>query len=1089
MEKFCRECGKPLEDGVKFCTECGAPVLEEAAPQQAPQPQQPAQPQQSYGYAGGGQQPPVAAPAAPQQPTYQPQYGQQPPQQQYQQPQYQQPSRPQYNQPQYNQQPQYQQPPRPQYNQPQYGQQPPQQPYQPQYQQPQYGQQPAPAPAAPKKKKTWLIPVIIVLVLAIGAGAFFALRGGLGGKGIGDDYAALCDMTSVGTQSYLYARLLTEQLIGTDVATAEPDEISKLFTECLSAWKATESASGKISSMAEALSSDKRLGSLDASRASGSVFVTTALAAGEAAQMAETLSAAESVGRCGTLAAQLQADAAVGLSRVQDMQRVYSGRATSMLDWDNVAENAATGFSAVVFLSGSVNGGTRSVRTLSTGLKAGSLAIDGADILVDVGSTGSCIVAGQGSGVTLNQDEVRDYLPGGGSSVISINTYPEDPAELGITFHANGLALWFVIDRVGGFTITRGNKDGGNGVSEPNVTGVTVDPNGMDEGDIRDTLEQNGVTLPPPGSGSVTDFLPPAGNSSDIQQTIDRISGENTGSQNSGSTTPAAPTAVNGETLTIRRGEEGAGSGDITVSMLWGTADDLDLHMNTPDGGHIYYGNRDAGGGTLDVDMNAHDIVASPIENIYFPTPADGHYKIYIRDYRDRTDGQSTHYLVRVVINGQERTFEGDIDATGTEITILEFDYLGPETSSEPPAPTEESMNSLLNAAGAGQGDITVSLAWNTIDDVDLHIINPDESHIYYSNRSTGGGTLDVDANAGSQRITDPVENIYYAAPSNGHYRVYIHEFNDRSEGTTDYMVRVTIGGESQVFRGTIDSTGTDIEIIEFDYGGATGGLGDSTFGGHSYAYYEGSMSWTEARAYCQTMGGHLVTITSAEEQAFLEATYPGTQGWIGCYGDGSTWNWVTGEAWDYTNWNSGEPNNQHGDEWFGHLYSGMHWNDLNNEDTGHYHSGFYCEWDTMSDLNESTLNEGLENAGALSGEITISVTWDSEDDIDLHVFTPNGNRIYWGDTAWDGGVLDVDANSDEDDLSTSPVENIYFAEPINGEYWVYIMCYSDRTPDRDTNYLVRVTVGEDSQVYRGTINGDDEALEIVGFQYNGASD
>ena len=50
-------------------------------------------------------------------------------------------------------------------------------------------------------------------------------------------------------------------------------------------------------------------------------------------------------------------------------------------------------------------------------------------------------------------------------------------------------------------------------------------------------------------------------------------------------------------------------------------------------------------------------------------------------------------------------------------------------------------------------------------------------------------------------------------------------------------------------------------------------------------------------------------------------------------------------------------------------------------------------------------------------------------------------------------------------------------------------MCYEDRTPDRDTNYLVRVTVGEDSQVYRGTINGDDEALEIVGFQYNGASD
>ena len=135
--------------------------------------------------------------------------------------------------------------------------------------------------------------------------------------------------------------------------------------------------------------------------------------------IAVPISAAESVERCGTLAMQLQADAAVGLSRVQDMQRVYSGRATSMLDWDDVAENAATGFSAVVFLSGSVNGGTRSVHTLSTGLKAGSLAINGADILVDVGPSGSCIVAGQGGGVTLNQSELQDYLPGGDRTALA----------------------------------------------------------------------------------------------------------------------------------------------------------------------------------------------------------------------------------------------------------------------------------------------------------------------------------------------------------------------------------------------------------------------------------------------------------------------------------------------------------------------------------------------------------------------------------------------------------------------------------------------------------------------------------------------
>jgi uncharacterized protein YfaP (DUF2135 family) len=394
-------------------------------------------------------------------------------------------------------------------------------------------------------------------------------------------------------------------------------------------------------------------------------------------------------------------------------------------------------------------------------------------------------------------------------------------------------------------------------------------------------------------------------------------------------------------------------------------------------------------------------------------------------------------------------------------------------------------MKELLHAAGAGQGDITVSLAWNTIDDVDLHIINPDESHIYYGHRSAGGGDLDVDANAGGQRITNPVENIYYAAPSNGHYKVYIRDFSDRTDGTTDYMVRVTIGGQSQVFTGTIDTTGTEIVILEFDYGGATGGQGDSTFDGHSYGFIDSDMSWSQARAYCQTLGGHLVTITSAEEQAFIESQYPGCTGWIGAYGDGTTWNWITGEPWSYTHWNSGEPNNQNGDEWFAHLYSGMNWNDLNDEDTGHFHHGFICEWDSLPDLNESTLNEGLINAGALTGEITISMTWNSTDDLDLHVITPDGNEIYWNDTEVDGGVLDVDANSDEDYLSTTPVENVYFAEPMAGEYWVYILDYEDRS-EGDTEYLVRVTIGDESQVFTGTINGEDDFVEVVGFQYNG---
>jgi hypothetical protein len=123
--------------------------------------------------------------------------------------------------------------------------------------------------------------------------------------------------------------------------------------------------------------------------------------------------------------------------------------------------------------------------------------------------------------------------------------------------------------------------------------------------------------------------------------------------------------------------EAQAGSGEITASMLWSTADDLDLHIITPSGDEIYYNNPSAGGGTLDVDRqaSADNIVASPIENIYFSAPVTGTYKVFIYNYCDRTEGGASDYLVRITVGGNSQTFNGTIDGTGSTANILEFRY------------------------------------------------------------------------------------------------------------------------------------------------------------------------------------------------------------------------------------------------------------------------------------------------------------------------------------------------------------------------------------------------------------------------------
>jgi hypothetical protein len=121
---------------------------------------------------------------------------------------------------------------------------------------------------------------------------------------------------------------------------------------------------------------------------------------------------------------------------------------------------------------------------------------------------------------------------------------------------------------------------------------------------------------------------------------------------------------------------------------------------------------------------------------------------------------------------------------------------------------------------------------------------------------------------------------------------------------------------------------------------------------GHWYEKIEGSLSWGDASAQAQSMGGYLVTITSAEENLFLtnnsdlgnfdnggdllDGYWTGGYQPSGSIEPGGGWAWVTGEAFSYSHWYwGGEPNNSDGEDFmvFAHEidiinHDGKAWND-----------------------------------------------------------------------------------------------------------------------------------------------------------------
>ena len=145
--------------------------------------------------------------------------------------------------------------------------------------------------------------------------------------------------------------------------------------------------------------------------------------------------------------------------------------------------------------------------------------------------------------------------------------------------------------------------------------------------------------------------------------------------------------------------------------------------------------------------------------------------------------------------------------------------------------------------------------------------------------------------------------------------------------------------------------------------GGVSGipAVGRTVWNSHSYQIFEGSMTWSQARDHCISLGGHLATVSTAEENDFLKSlagNHTKKMFWLGGTdaAQEGTWSWTTGENWGFVDWISGEPDNKSGPDGTAQncLLLDLErsgWDDLGDagDSSGSWilkNIGFICEWE-----------------------------------------------------------------------------------------------------------------------------------------------
>jgi hypothetical protein len=118
--------------------------------------------------------------------------------------------------------------------------------------------------------------------------------------------------------------------------------------------------------------------------------------------------------------------------------------------------------------------------------------------------------------------------------------------------------------------------------------------------------------------------------------------------------------------------QRGAHTGHLQIILAWDDRNDLDLHVICPNSEHLFFHNRLACGGELDVDANSvpASSTENPVENAVWAEPPPGRFGIIVDAYSMRVRPQSP-FRVTIVQEGHPDRIVTGIAVAGQRMQLV----------------------------------------------------------------------------------------------------------------------------------------------------------------------------------------------------------------------------------------------------------------------------------------------------------------------------------------------------------------------------------------------------------------------------------